>query len=509
MRFHEQLHVAQAQADAGHGAIGQAGAAVELVEHAGLLGGRDADAVVGHREGEAMPVQRAGDGDVDGVARILHGILQQVAQDVAEVHGVGRHGERGREVGLERHELVVGDVQLAEGLLGHRAEVEGAEAERHTLVVGPRHVAQLLEVGREVVHLDDGVVHHRIGSLRVGTEGRVGQVGQAHLQRLYGTLQFVYHGAHEAAAQLIHPPLLQDGLDLEEQAHGQQGYHQQAARQLAAHAEQQHVAGDADIDFDQLALQGIVGIDHLRQRPEQGAAGVQGGFPLVEAVGGGSAQAGGEGDVRQGGGYDGVERMEVERMGQLQTHQVGQIHHVEAFVLPLVAHQDDRVGAEHGTVGQQAGYIHACRPRLCRGEVRQRVLRLRSQALHQVDARALLPRQRVDTVVPVDVGVVPLHGLLFAQGTGFLPTQGVVAHHGFGHLPQHFASVGFVGILIVAPQPVALPRPDEEHGGQGEQPDNLDASFHRSLVFSAGKDKPFARIQGSREADISAAVIFP
>ena len=196
-------------------------------------------------------------------------------------------------------------------------------------------------------------------------------------------------------------------------------------------------------------------------------------------------------------------------MGQLQTHQVGQIHHVEAFVLPLVAQQNDRIGTEHSTVGQQAGYIHACRPCLCWGEVRQRVLRLRSQALHQVDARTLLPRQRVGTVVPVDVGVIPLHGLLFAQGTGFLPTQGVVAHHGFGHLPQHFASVGLVGILIVAPQPVALPRPDEEHGGQREQPDDLDASFHRSLVFSAGKDKPFAHIQGSREADISVAVIFP
>ena len=138
-------------------------------------------------------------------------------------------------------------------------------------------------------------------------------------------------------------------------------------------------------------------------------------------------------------------------MGQLQTHQVGQIHHVEAFVLPLVAHQDDRVGAEHGTVGQQAGDIPPRRPCLCRGEIRQRVLHLRAQALHQVDARALLPRQRVGTVVPVDVGIVPLHGLLFAQRAGFLPTQGVIAHHGFGHLPQYFASISLVGILIVAP----------------------------------------------------------
>ena len=268
MRFHEQLHVAQAQADAGYGAVGQVDAAVELVKHMGLLGGRDADAVVGHREGEAMPVRRAGDGDVDGVARILHGILQQVAQDVAEVHGVGRHGKRGREVGLERHELVVGDVQLAAGLLGHRTEVEGAEAERRALVVGPRHVPQLLEVGREVVHLDDGVVHHRIGSFCVSAEGGGRQIGQAHLQRLDGTLQLVYHGAHEAASHLVHPPLLQDGLDLEKQADGQQGYHQQAARQLVAHAEQQHMAGDADIDFDQLTLQGVVGIDYLRQRSE-------------------------------------------------------------------------------------------------------------------------------------------------------------------------------------------------------------------------------------------------
>ena len=138
-------------------------------------------------------------------------------------------------------------------------------------------------------------------------------------------------------------------------------------------------------------------------------------------------------------------------MGQLQTHQVGQIHHVEAFVLSFIALQDNRVGAKHRTVGQHAGYIHTCRPRLCWSEVHQRVLRLRSQALHQVDARTLLPRQRVGTVVPVDVGVVPLHGLLFAQGAGLLPAQGVVAHHGFGHLPQYFASVSLVGILIVAP----------------------------------------------------------
>ncbi len=46
MGFHKQLDVAQSEADAGQGGVGQPGASIELIKYLALFGGGDADAVV-------------------------------------------------------------------------------------------------------------------------------------------------------------------------------------------------------------------------------------------------------------------------------------------------------------------------------------------------------------------------------------------------------------------------------------------------------------------------------
>ncbi len=149
--FHQAFCVAQPQSQSRNVLAAHCRAAVEFLEDVFQFVGWDAPSVVAHFD--VCPVARLAEGDCnDGFApRILHGVFQQVAEDVADVHPVGFHEDVLRlGVDADAHALPF-------GLFRQRTE-EGVQAEhgaveRNFLEVAVGHVAQLREIGGEVVQL--------------------------------------------------------------------------------------------------------------------------------------------------------------------------------------------------------------------------------------------------------------------------------------------------------------------------------------------------------------------
>ncbi|CDB10652.1 unknown [Bacteroides sp. CAG:633] len=98
MLFHHCLHIEQTEAVAFHFVQVAGGYSVELVEYVGQAVAGDADAVVADTDfcidlSVCVRVMAATDGNVGLVARILHGIVQQIAYDVGQMGAVGRDGQ--------------------------------------------------------------------------------------------------------------------------------------------------------------------------------------------------------------------------------------------------------------------------------------------------------------------------------------------------------------------------------------------------------------------------------
>ena len=71
-------------------------------------------------------------------------------------------------------------------LLHNRFQIESTEGKLCLLIVSTGHVAQLPEVGGKVVQLGNGITHHFIHGLLVGTHCFVIEKRDAHLQGLHG-----------------------------------------------------------------------------------------------------------------------------------------------------------------------------------------------------------------------------------------------------------------------------------------------------------------------------------
>ena len=123
-----------------------------------LLVGGDSSAVIAHLD--VYPVWLAMDADVNCHVPlcVFHGILQQVAEDVADVHLVCPH----------RHRVFVrletdGDA-LPLGFLYQRTdegvEVEHGEVERDLLEVSVGHISQFREIGGQVVQFGLCITDH-------------------------------------------------------------------------------------------------------------------------------------------------------------------------------------------------------------------------------------------------------------------------------------------------------------------------------------------------------------
>ena len=222
--------------------------------------------------------------DTDGASRIFHGIFHQITDDICHVHGVGRNQQVVREMCLERYLFSSRSMLQAYQLLHNRFQIESTEGKLCLLIVSTGHVAQLPEVGGKVVQLGNGITHHFIHGLLVGTHCFVIEKRDAHLQGLHGTFQLVYHGVDKAFPQLVHTVLLQNGLYLEQQTDRQQKNQYQAAQKLPAHTEQKSMRHHLHIHLYQLPLQRIVRINQTDDRMQITPQPFYGFHPLIEAV---------------------------------------------------------------------------------------------------------------------------------------------------------------------------------------------------------------------------------
>ncbi len=86
------FHETQSKTDARLHHVGIGVAAIEFRPHLRLFFGRYSDAIVGYRDGNlAFCRILASDGDIHDVARILHGILQQVADHILQLFPITSH----------------------------------------------------------------------------------------------------------------------------------------------------------------------------------------------------------------------------------------------------------------------------------------------------------------------------------------------------------------------------------------------------------------------------------
>src|SRR5438045_7344396 len=81
----------EAEAEAGVAAVGDG--ALEALEHARLMVRRNADPVVGHLEARAAAVRRHDDLDRAALA-VLHGVRDEVRDDLIEAHPIPHSGRR-------------------------------------------------------------------------------------------------------------------------------------------------------------------------------------------------------------------------------------------------------------------------------------------------------------------------------------------------------------------------------------------------------------------------------
>ncbi len=218
MFLRHRLDVEQAETVAFHFVQVASGHAVELVEHMGQAVAGDADAVVG--DGDFRPRTAIGfgtaatDGNVGLVARILHGVVQQVTHDVGQVCAVGGDGQVFGDnvegdvdgfVGLQFVQLDEWGQEVGQPHL-FKVEAEGlAPLHRHGeyLLHQSAEAAELLLTDAQVAFALAGVV----GLMEV-EQGIGGGIGHGD-----GCLQFVGDVVGEVALHLLQRLLPQDGTD--------------------------------------------------------------------------------------------------------------------------------------------------------------------------------------------------------------------------------------------------------------------------------------------------------
>ena len=218
MLLHHRLDIEEAKAVAFHFMQVAGGHAIELVEYVRLAVAGNADAVVGDVDFCPRPAigfgAAAADGDVGSVARILHGVVQQVAYDVGQVCAVGSDGQvfgddvesdMDRLVGLQLVQLYERGQEVGQPYL-FEVEAEGlAPFHRHGeyLLYQSAQAAELLLADTQVAFALVGVV----GLMEV-EQGIGGSISHGD-----GRLQLVGDVVGEVALHLLQRLLPQDGAD--------------------------------------------------------------------------------------------------------------------------------------------------------------------------------------------------------------------------------------------------------------------------------------------------------
>ena len=118
MGFDQKSYITQSKPDAGDGLVFCRLAAVELVKYIPLVSLYDADAIVRHSNlQQSVRALLIVNPDGHGLTRVFDGILQQVADDICQMHTVGPYLQIVPGHNLHLHILVRRNVLLADTFL--------------------------------------------------------------------------------------------------------------------------------------------------------------------------------------------------------------------------------------------------------------------------------------------------------------------------------------------------------------------------------------------------------
>ena len=142
--------------------------ALELLEEPSDLVGRDAEPLVGHFDHDVLVAALAdAHGDGTSLRRVLHGVVQEVRQDLLHPVRVGH--DRGQGRGHVGHHRVAGEPE------GHRLQDEGGQLHVLPFVLD---LARLHPADEERVVGEPGqvvgLVHDRLHELLAALQGEVG-----------------------------------------------------------------------------------------------------------------------------------------------------------------------------------------------------------------------------------------------------------------------------------------------------------------------------------------------
>ena len=90
MRLYQQLYIAQPQTNAGQRTVGKITAPIELIEYTVLFGNRNADTIISHPYHQLVILQKTIYNNMHRLARILHGVLYQITDNIRNMHRVFR-----------------------------------------------------------------------------------------------------------------------------------------------------------------------------------------------------------------------------------------------------------------------------------------------------------------------------------------------------------------------------------------------------------------------------------
>ncbi|CDB09925.1 unknown [Bacteroides sp. CAG:633] len=296
------------------------------------------------------------------------------------------------------------------------------------------------------------------------------------------------HGVDEVLPHLVDAPLTQDGLNLEEQTAGQQQYQQQAAQQLPPHPEQQRVRQYLYLHTHLFEFHRIVGIVHLQHGEQRRAEVGHLLFAAVQRVAH-MGQLRGKGHSVEPYLQDGVEALQREGHINLQFVLVQHADDVDSAGVAVFVAQHQRVDKLHvqpvGTyadaVFARAGQSHRVGHQVRDAGFQQFIS---IHCTHFDHLPVLLPAGGVQAVFLVPVtqryAGVERHTRSSERLSGHRPAYGVVYGHRIHDATVHIVGTLFVFIPVLVPQPVALPRNNQQHGRQRKHPYNLDPLFHSS-----------------------------
>jgi hypothetical protein len=164
----------EAHAGAGR-AVGLGAAAVEALEDEGLLGGVDADALVGDADGDGGGALLGGDGDGGAGEGVLGGVFEEVADDLLQDGGVGADFEAFGD-GDAEGVVFFGPGAGFAGAVDEPADGDGGEVHLDLLGVELRHLDGFGDEAVEAIALfvDDGEQLVGLGGRDAAGEERSG-----------------------------------------------------------------------------------------------------------------------------------------------------------------------------------------------------------------------------------------------------------------------------------------------------------------------------------------------